>query len=353
MLRFGLMPPHPSSFIHRDVYKKYGLYKENFTIASDFDLFLRLLYINKLQFKIINKTIVRMRTGGVSGKNIKSYLTINEEIKKSFINNKLSITYLHFFLRIPSKIKQLLIYNQKRLNQSFSICKPIFDKQYLFKNNFNIIDKIKNIPLDKNFILSGMNLAFLGYFGKGEVTTHKNLYHWPDGIFVRKFIDIKKIPGRLIIKSLKIPKEIKKILVLGNISEISKKFLKKKFNIPVKNINLPFAPIKEIIKKKVKLDNKTLVLITLPTPKQEQYAYALSRINKDYKIICIGASVAIASSEEKPVPAILSRYEFLWRLRSDTVRRTKRLLETYYYFNKMRLFSNLFKKTSFRKYINN
>ena len=40
-MRYGLMPPHPSSFIRRDIYKKYGLYDESFKIAGDLEIFLR------------------------------------------------------------------------------------------------------------------------------------------------------------------------------------------------------------------------------------------------------------------------------------------------------------------------
>ena len=81
--------------------------------------------------------------------------------------------------------------------------------------------------MDQNFILSGMNLAFLGYFANRELFPKKILFHWPDGIWLKKHIQIEKIPGRDLIKNLKIPKNIKKIIVLGNLSEKSKIFLKK------------------------------------------------------------------------------------------------------------------------------
>ena len=35
----GEMPPHPASFIRKNVYKKHGYYNEKFKIASDFDFF--------------------------------------------------------------------------------------------------------------------------------------------------------------------------------------------------------------------------------------------------------------------------------------------------------------------------
>ena len=72
-MKFGLMPPHPASII-KEIYKKFGLYKENYKIAADFEIFLRFLLIHKIKFKKIDKTFVRMRTGGISGRNLKSYL---------------------------------------------------------------------------------------------------------------------------------------------------------------------------------------------------------------------------------------------------------------------------------------
>jgi UDP-N-acetyl-D-mannosaminuronic acid transferase (WecB/TagA/CpsF family) len=57
--------------------------------------------------------------------------------------------------------------------------------------------------------------------------------------------------------------------------------------------------------------------------------------NKFYKIICIGGAVNMASGSEKIVPQIIEKFnlEFLWRLRTDTLRRLKRLvISALYYF---------------------
>ena len=72
-MKFGLMPPHPGSIIKKNIYLKYGKYAEDFQIAADFELFLRFLSIHKIKFKILDDIIVRMRSGGISGKNIYSY----------------------------------------------------------------------------------------------------------------------------------------------------------------------------------------------------------------------------------------------------------------------------------------
>ena len=113
------MPPHPASFIRRDVYIKHGLYNKKFLIAADFELFLRLFVLNKIKFKTINNTFVRMRSGGISGKNLKSYWISTIEILKSFKINGLKTNFLFIIMRIPAKIGQLFFYNKNFINNSF------------------------------------------------------------------------------------------------------------------------------------------------------------------------------------------------------------------------------------------
>ena len=147
------------------------------------------------------------------------------------------------------------------------------------------------------------------------------------------------------------PKDINEILIIGNLSKISKNFLKKKFKIKISNISLPYKPIKELkkINLRIRDTKKKLILITLPTPKQEQLAEHIANQNKNYKIICIGASLAIASGEEKAVPDLIKNYEFLWRLRSDTIRRSIRLFETMYHYFIGSFVNNKFNQIPFRK----
>ena len=136
---------------------------------------------------------------------------------------------------------------------------------------------------------------------------------------------------------MKLPAYIKKIHVLGVLGQKSKLYLEQKHNVEVFATELPFAPAHEIIKYIPKqFDENTLVLITLPTPKQEIIAEAIAAKQNNYKIICIGASLAMCSGEEKIVPEILDKFslEFAWRLRSDTKRRLTRLIQTFFYFTK-------------------
>ena len=122
-----------------------------------------------------------------------------------------------------------------------------------------------------------MNLAFLGYYANKELFSKKSLYHWPDGIWIKNHINIEKIPGRELIDKIRIPKEIKRLLILGNISSKSLRYLSHKFKLNIKHQNLPFGNIEKILKEKIIITPNTLTLITLPTPKQEKLAYFLEK----------------------------------------------------------------------------
>lgn len=338
MLNFGIIPPHPASFIKREVYKKYGNYDKKFKIAGDFDLFVRLLKIYDVKFKTFNSPMVKMKTGGASGKNFFSYLISFKENYISLKKNKQFASILLLILKIPNKLLQYLNFNEEILNSNFTLFREIID-QSLLENKVKIIYNLNNI-FKKNFVLSGLNLAFLGYHLNGNIKLYKNLYHWPDGIFsrlIKNKLKIKKIPGRKILTEMKIPKFINTIHVLGVLSEKSKKYLQNKFNLKVVSTELPFGDIKKIVKFIPKeIHENELILITLPTPKQEIIAEHIANKFQNYKIICIGASLAMCSGEEKIVPIFLEKLglEFVWRLRSDTRRRFIRLSQTFLFFFK-------------------
>ena len=191
-------------------------------------------------------------------------------------------------------------------------------------------------------ILSALNLAFLGFYAKGDIKIKKEYILWPDGYFASQFDkNIKKIPGRDLLKEIQLDEKIKKIIVFGNMSKNGKEYLKKKFKVVIEHINLPYGNISDFEKYIPKLDKSDLVLITLPTPKQEMFANLIADKNIFFKVCCIGGALSMIAQEEKPIPKYFDIFFFsetLWRLQYDTLRRTKRLLLTFIYFFYGKLF---------------
>ena len=107
MLKFGLMPPHPASFIRKSVYDREGLYKINYKIAADFEFFSRVYYSNKYCYESIDDVLVYMRTGGVSTSGLNYNLLSTREMLRAFNDNGLKTNYLFLSFRFIIKLIQL------------------------------------------------------------------------------------------------------------------------------------------------------------------------------------------------------------------------------------------------------
>lgn len=67
----GWMPPHPTFFVRRDIYERYGYFNTDFQIAADYELMLRFIEKNKITTHYIPEVLVKMRTGGKSNRDLK------------------------------------------------------------------------------------------------------------------------------------------------------------------------------------------------------------------------------------------------------------------------------------------
>ncbi|WP_302428913.1 glycosyltransferase family 2 protein [uncultured Prevotella sp.] len=82
-LRFGFMPAHPSFYVRREVYEKYGLYDLNFRTSSDFEMMVRLFVKENIRAKYINMDFVTMRAGGESTAGLEAKRKVNRDIAGS------------------------------------------------------------------------------------------------------------------------------------------------------------------------------------------------------------------------------------------------------------------------------
>ncbi|WP_407931245.1 glycosyltransferase family 2 protein, partial [Ignavibacterium album] len=52
-LKNGWMPPHPTLFVRKEVFEKYGLYRTDMKIAADYEMILRLFWKHKITAKYL------------------------------------------------------------------------------------------------------------------------------------------------------------------------------------------------------------------------------------------------------------------------------------------------------------
>ena len=116
-LKNGWMPPHPTFFVKRDIYIKYGLFDTKYKIAADYELLIRFLWKHKITIKYIPKVLVKMRVGGVSNNNIRNIIIKSKEDYQILKCYKLGNIFSLLFKNI-SKAPQFLT-KYKRLKNGF------------------------------------------------------------------------------------------------------------------------------------------------------------------------------------------------------------------------------------------
>lgn len=83
LLRFGFMPAHPSFYVRKEVYQRYGLYDLQYRTSSDFEMMVRLFGVNKIKAKYIPMDFVTMREGGESTSGMEAKRRVNKDIVAS------------------------------------------------------------------------------------------------------------------------------------------------------------------------------------------------------------------------------------------------------------------------------
>ena len=109
---YGYMPAHPSFYVRKSCYERYGLYKLDYKIAADYELLMRFLYTHKISYTYLKRILVYMRTGGVSNQSAMSRYTLNKEIIKACSENgvrtNMGILSLKYFTKVFEYIKPAL-----------------------------------------------------------------------------------------------------------------------------------------------------------------------------------------------------------------------------------------------------
>lgn len=108
LMKLGFMPAHPSFYIRRECFEKYGLYKTDYKIAADFEFLLRVIYKAKIKTQYLPIDMVTMRTGGASTSGIESYKRIMKEHLRAFHENDVYTNVGLLSLRYLYKIGEIL-----------------------------------------------------------------------------------------------------------------------------------------------------------------------------------------------------------------------------------------------------
>ena len=100
----GWHPAHPTFYVRREVYEKYGGFDTTFDVSADFELMLRFIEKHGIRTKYLDRYMVRMRMGGESTGSIKNIIRGNKNIFRAFRKNEIKVSPLYPVYRLLPKV---------------------------------------------------------------------------------------------------------------------------------------------------------------------------------------------------------------------------------------------------------
>ena len=106
-LYLGWMPPHPLTFIKRDLFIHHGYFDISYKIAADYALMLKVLLEKECEILYIDEFFVDMELGGISNSSVRNILYSNYEVLKCWRKQVNIIPFWIFLLKPLNKLLQL------------------------------------------------------------------------------------------------------------------------------------------------------------------------------------------------------------------------------------------------------
>lgn len=106
--KYGWMPPHPTFFVKKIIYEKYGLFNTDLITVADYELMLRFLYKYNVSTVYIPRVLIKMRTQGNSRPGLRNTLRMMREEYRAWKSDNLNPNIVTFILKRLIKLRQFL-----------------------------------------------------------------------------------------------------------------------------------------------------------------------------------------------------------------------------------------------------
>lgn len=105
-IRKGWMPGHPTLYLKKEVYERYGLYKEDYRCAADYEFMVRILKDGNIKLSYIPQELIAMYYGGTSNSSLGAYLVSFREGVRALRENQVKHAFWITILRTIKVLKQ-------------------------------------------------------------------------------------------------------------------------------------------------------------------------------------------------------------------------------------------------------
>ncbi len=107
-IRSGWMPGHPTLYLRREVYDRFGVYKTNYRIAADYEFMVRILHGRKVTLSYLPEILIYMSHGGTSTNSLGSYVESLKEGHRALTENEVSFAWFTDLCRIVRVLLQFV-----------------------------------------------------------------------------------------------------------------------------------------------------------------------------------------------------------------------------------------------------
>lgn len=108
LLRWGIMPAHPSLFLRRQVFEKFGEFRPDYRISGDFEFIARVFSDPALKFQYVPEVFVRMNLGGISTSGWRNNMLATREVLRACRENSIATNWLMIMSKYPFKLLELV-----------------------------------------------------------------------------------------------------------------------------------------------------------------------------------------------------------------------------------------------------
>lgn len=109
VIRSGWMPGHPTLYLKKAVYDKFGLYRTDYRISGDYEFMVRILYRKEVKLSYLPEILIYMSHGGTSTNSLGAYVESMMEGHRALVENHVPFAWVTDLCRVVRVLSQFVI----------------------------------------------------------------------------------------------------------------------------------------------------------------------------------------------------------------------------------------------------
>ena len=109
VIRSGWMPGHPTLYLKKEVYDRFGLYRTDYRISGDYEFMVRILYRKEVTLSYLPEILIYMSHGGTSTNSLGAYVESMMEGHRALVENHVPFAWLTDLCRVVRVLSQFVI----------------------------------------------------------------------------------------------------------------------------------------------------------------------------------------------------------------------------------------------------